>query len=211
MDLVIKRDTVVEEVDSSYENFIGPDGVYKNIILSSQDKIGDKDFNKGEKFINLRVEFEDGRTKWLNVKYKDADKEVKGTLIEGNYVQSGVNFVTALRDILVKMYEEEGRPTTKFNEINGSLIIKEFIDKEIPIYLSYYNSEKEDKKYFNLSMFFSPVGTYEEAEAKADERDQKVIQVKSKKSNDLDKAKTKTEEPEEWDEDDEEYEDEDEM
>ena len=79
MDLVIKRDTVIERIQFENNDFKGKDGVYKNIILSSQDKVGDMEFNKGQKFLNMRVEFGDGRTKWLNIKYKEADTVKNGT------------------------------------------------------------------------------------------------------------------------------------
>lgn len=177
MDLIIKRDTVIEDINND-DYFTGEDGVYKNTILSFQDKVGDQDFNRGQKFLNMKVRFNDGRVKWLNVKYKDADIERNGTVIEGNYVQTGVNFVTALRDILIEKYIAEGRPTTKFDAINGALIVKEFVEKEIPIYLSYYNAEGRDgKNYFNLSSFFSPVGTEEEAKEKAEERKLEYIDL----------------------------------
>lgn len=216
MDLIIKRDTEVIKVEYESNDFVGKDGVYENVILSFQDKVGDMDFNKGEKFMNMRVQFNDGRTRWLNVKYKDADVERDGTIIEGNYVQTGVNFVTALRDILILRYEEEGRPTTKFDEINGALIVKEFVDKKIPIYLSYYNTKgKDDKTYFNLSSFFSPVGTKEEAIEKAEERKLEFIEVEySEENQEVDELEDDYQEPideteeedrdnwdEDWDED----------
>lgn len=207
MDLIIKRDTEVIKVEYESNDFVGKDGVYENVILSFQDKVGDMDFNKGEKFMNMRVQFNDGRTRWLNVKYKDADVERDGTIIEGNYVQTGVNFVTALRDILILRYEEEGRPTTKFDAINGALIVKEFIDKKIPIYLSYYNTKgKDDKTYFNLSSFFSPVGTKEEAIEKAKERKLEFIEVEySEESQEVNELEDDYQEPideteeEDWD------------
>lgn len=205
MDLIIKRDTEVIKVEYESNDFVGKDGVYENVILSFQDKVGDMDFNKGEKFMNMRVQFNDGRTRWLNVKYKDADVERDGTIIEGNYVQTGVNFVTALRDILILRYEEEGRPTTKFDEINGALIVKEFVDKKIPIYLSYYNTKgKDGKTYFNLSSFFSPVGTKEEAIEKAKERKLEFIEVEySEESQEVNELEDDYQEPiDETEEDD---------
>lgn len=212
MDLVIKRDTVIERIEFENNDFKGKDGVYKNIILSSQDKVGDMDFNRGQKFLNMRVEFGDGRTKWLNIKYKEADTVKNGTTFEGDYVQSGVNFVTALRDILIQKYEEEGRPTSKFDAINGALIVKEFVDKKIPIYLSYYNSERNDKTYFNLSTFFSPVGTEEEAREKAEERELEFIVVEpeegtEKKTVEKELTEPDYEEETPWEEEDDDWDD----
>lgn len=167
MALILNRD---DKLKNDFTDFIGEDGIYRVTILENEDKIDDFDNSnkKGFHYHNLKIAFENGRTKFLKIYYMNAEGDIEPT---------GYNFLLSLRNILVKQYEDEGKSTDKIYSADSNRILGVFIKNKISIYLGFRQNKWQDNVYFNMNNFVLPSGNLRDAEAEAERRKLKVISL----------------------------------
>lgn len=185
MALKFDKDAVYKK--NSGFDFVGEDGIYLVEIIENE--IRTEEFEgryKGSKYHNLKIMFQNGKTKYIKIYYENA---------EGDIDASGYNFLLSLRNILKEDFEDANKDTSKVLAADSNQIVNSFIKNKRPIYLAFRQSEYKETTYFNLNKFFNPLGDLSDAYKEAEKRKLEVIDL-------AEETKTEPTQDDDWDDED---------
>lgn len=129
------------------------EGAYKIVIKQADDKVDEfeNSFNKGNHYYNLRVEHENGRTRFDRIDYLNK---------EGHKINFGYNFIIALKEIAIKAKEipEPLREKFETEDISSDDVFNALVKYEVPFYVAYRNTKSKTTGdiYTNINNYFDP-------------------------------------------------------
>lgn len=181
MALILPQET--KKMTTTYT--VPKDGAYKIIIKSFEDKVDDfpdygdrPNTRRGNHYFNLRVEFENGRTRFERLDYLNK---------EGANEPNGYNFLVEAKNILFASREvPQGLKDDllRRDSISSDDIFAALVKYEVPFYIVYRNTKANNgTTYSNINNFFDPF--YEPTKEILEELSKRKIEIVEFESNDV--------------------------
>ena len=182
MALILPQTT--KKMNTTY--VVPKDGAYKIIIKNCEDKVDDfpdygerPNTRRGNHFFNLRVEFENGRTRFERLDYQNK---------EGANEPNGYNFLVEAKNILFAAKEvPQGLKDDllKRDSISSDDIFGSLVKYSVPLYIVYRNTKANNgTTYTNINNFFDPF--YEPTKEVLEELEKRKIEIVEFESSDRD-------------------------
>lgn len=173
MALILPQET--KKMNTTY--VVPKDGAYKIVIKSFEDKVDDfpdygerPNTRRGNHYFNLRVEFENGRTRFERLDYQNK---------EGANEPNGYNFLIEAKNILFESREvPQGLKDDllKRDSISSDDIFGALVKYAVPFYIVYRNTKANNGvTYTNINNFFDPF--YEPTDEVLEELQKRKIEI----------------------------------
>lgn len=173
MALILPQTT--KKMNTTY--VVPKDGAYKIIIKNFEDKVDDfpdygerPNTRRGNHFFNLRVEFENGRTRFERLDYQNK---------EGANEPNGYNFLVEAKNILFASREvPQGLKDDllKRDSISSDDIFGALVKYSVPLYIVYRNTKGNNGvTYTNINNFFDPF--YEPTREVLEELEKRKVEI----------------------------------
>lgn len=182
MALILPQET--KKMNTTY--VVPKDGAYRVIIKSFEDKVDDfpdygerPNTRRGNHYFNLRVEFENGRTRFERLDYQNK---------EGANEPNGYNFLIEAKNILFESREvPQGLKDDllKRDSISSDDIFGALVKYAVPFYIVYRNTKANNgNTYTNINNFFDPF--YEPTQEVLEELAKRKLEIVEFESNQSD-------------------------
>lgn len=175
------------------------DGIYRVIIKGAEDKTDEFENSKrrGNEYYNLRLEHENKRLRFERVDYLNK---------EGDNINTGYNFILAMREIALEATEipEDLRQKIETQDSDSDEIFGLMIKYSVPFYAAFKIYKADNGMiYTNLNNYFDPFYEInEEVEERMERSGLKIVDLSTGEEEDGTEYEEYLPEPEEDEDDD---------